>query len=53
MEAKFDYEEIINWTVNNTKYLVISNNTDIDLASYGLEVGSVIDEIVVKEILKR
>ena len=53
MEAKFNYEEIIDWTVNNTKYLVVSNTTDIDLASYGLEVGSVIDEIVVKEILKR
>ena len=53
LESKFDYEKIIDDVVNNTKYLMISNTTDIDLASYGLEVGPVIDEIVVKEILKR
>ena len=52
-ESKFNYEEIINWTVENTKYLVISNDLDIDLASYGLEVSSVIDEIVKNEILKK
>ncbi len=52
-ESKFNYEEIIDWTINNTKYLMVSPNLDIDLASYGLEVNSVIDEIVTKEILKR
>ena len=53
LEKKFDYEEIIDWTINNTKYLMASPDSDIDFASYGLEVGPVIDEIVVKEILKR
>ena len=53
LESKFDYEKIIDDIVANTKYLMISNTTDIDLASYGLEVGPTIDEIVVKEILKR
>ncbi|MBP5446198.1 MAG: tRNA 4-thiouridine(8) synthase ThiI [Acholeplasmatales bacterium] len=53
MEAKFDFEEIINWTLNNTKYLVVNDEMDINLASYGLEVGDVIDEIVTKEILKK
>ena len=53
LEKKFDYEKIIDETINNTKYLVINDKLDLDLASYGLEVGSVIDEIVTKEILKK
>ena len=52
-ESKFNYEEIIDWTLNNTKYLMVNPSFDIDLASYGLEVNSVIDEIVTKEILKK
>ena len=52
-EAKFNYEEIIDWTINNTKYLVVNPNLDIDLALYGLEVSSVIDEIVKNDILKK
>ena len=52
-EKRFDYEAIIDDILNRTKYLVISNDTDINLANYGLEVGEVIDEIVTKEILKK
>ena len=52
-EAKFDYEGIIDDILNRTKYLVVSNDLDIDLAMYGIEVGEVIDEIVKKDILKK
>ena len=52
-EKRFDYEAIIDDIINRTKYLVISNDTDIDLANYGLEVGEAIDEIVTKQILKK
>ena len=53
LESRFDYKSIIEDIVNNTKYLVVNPNMDIDLAMYGLEVGPVIDEIVTKEILKK
>ena len=52
-EAKFNYEEIIEEIVNKTKYLMVSQDLDIDLALYGLEVSSVIDEIVTNDILKK
>ena len=53
LESRFDYKSIIEDIVNNTKYLVVNPNMDIDLAMYGLEVGPVIDEIVTKGILKK
>lgn len=52
LESKFDYETIIDEILNNTKYLIVNNNVDIDLASYGLEVGPVIEEIIKSGVLK-
>lgn len=52
-ESKFDYEAIITDILNRTKYLVVDDNLDIDLAMHGIEVSEVIDEIVKSEILKK
>lgn len=42
MEKRFDYEDIIERTVNETKYIVVSSTSDLDLTFLGLEVKSVI-----------
>ncbi len=41
-EKSFDYETLVNETFNNTKYIDISSDSDLDLSMLGLEVRDVL-----------
>lgn len=44
-ETYFDYETLVKEACDNTQYIMVSEDTNIDLAMYGLEVREVIGEI--------
>lgn len=45
MESRFDFEEMVDWCVENTMTLYITPNSDLDLTFLGLEVRSAIESL--------
>lgn len=44
-EQNFDYEKFVDEAVNNTKYIDITSDSDLDITFLGLEVSEIIDSI--------
>ena len=43
-ESLFDFEKMVDWTVENSNDIVIDASSDLDLSMYGLEVRDVLKE---------
>ena len=43
-EGTFNFEEMVDWAVENSNDIVIDASSDLDLAMYGLEVRDVLKE---------
>ena len=43
-ESLFDFEEMVDWAVENSNDIVIDASSDLDLSMYGLEVRDVLKE---------
>lgn len=44
-ESYFDFEEMVDWCVENTRTIYLSPNSDLDLSLMGLEVRNVLDSL--------
>ncbi len=44
-EKAFDYEEMVDWCVDNTKTIYLTPNSDLDLSLLGLEVRNVLEDL--------